>query len=318
MNRDATSVTAVPLLVRMLSVLCGTLLLATGVRLAMRRRKAAAVVSPMNRFLLVAARIARPIRLLHHSTDDATIPTRLALAPDCWVARWVAAALGTWDRHPRHPSQPQLSGLIAGVRLQCAVGFGLLVIPAWMLIGLLGGGIVGSLALAGGSALPDLVLASAARRARHVGARDTATAIDLLAATTGAGLSLPEAMVLTAGHAPPALAAALRAAAVRRAMGEEARSALADETQRFGVSGLLDIAQAVERQRRLGVALGPELAQVATRLRAEHRVCALRRAARRGPLGTVVIAVVIAPVCLASVIACVVGGLLAGGSLGLR
>jgi Flp pilus assembly protein TadB len=297
--------------------MCGALLLVTSVRLVMRSRKSTAMVSPMGRCLLVAARIARPITLLHRPTDDATVPTGLALAPSCWVARWVAAAVGTWQGRPRS-SQPALSELIAGVRLQCAIAFAPLVIPGCMLIGPLGGASVGALALAGGSALPDFLLGSAARRAQHVGARDTAAAIDLLAATTGAGLSLPEAMVLTAGHAPPAVAAALRAAAVRRAMGEEARAALADETQRFGVSGLLDIAQAVERQSRLGVPLGPELAQVATRLRGEHRVRALRRAARRGPLGTVVVALVIAPICLAALIACVVGGLVAGGTLGLH
>jgi hypothetical protein len=125
-------------------------------------------------------------------------------------------------------------------------------------------------------------------------------------------------MVLTAGHAPPAAGAALRSAAVRRALGEEPRLAISTEAQRFGVAALTDVADAVERQRRLGVRLGPELGQIAARLRAEQRAKALQRAARRGPLGTLLVALVIAPICLAAVIACLVGGLVVSGGLGVR
>jgi hypothetical protein len=84
------------------------------------------------------------------------------------------------------------------------------------------------------------------------------------------------------------------------------------------VAALADVADAVERQSRLGVQLGPELRQIAARLRSEQRASALQRAARRGPLGTLVVALVIAPVCLASVIACLIGGLIASGGLGVH
>ena len=101
-------------------------------------------------------------------------------------------------------------------------------------------------------------------------------------------------------------------------MGEEPCQALTTEAHRYGLGMLGDVAQAVERQRRLGVALGDELSRIATRMRAEQRAAALRRAARRGPLGTLVVALVIAPTCLVAVIACLVGGLLQGGALPLR
>ncbi|HXA27255.1 MAG TPA: type II secretion system F family protein [Candidatus Angelobacter sp.] len=265
---------------------------------------------------MIAANIAAPMRPLHRPTDPARIPTQLALAPRSWAARCVASTTRAWQSHPQQSSLPDLLSVIAGIRLVCILALAAPTIPAcFVLLGLPGAAAAGALSAGLGRILPDLRLAIAARAARHDGARDAAAAIDLLAATATAGLTLPEAMVLTAGHAPPAIAAALRAAAVRRAMGEEARVALAEETQRFGAGGLAVIAQAVERQRRLGVPLGPELAQLGARLRAEERTTALQRAARRGPIGTLLIALVIAPICIAAVVACVVGGLIQGGTL---
>jgi hypothetical protein len=307
-------------------VAVGTLLI--GLAAAAWPRRVAPVAEPPRqplggRVMLAAGVVATRVPLLRRGSDDQTLSTRLAVAPRCWVARWTAAALSAW--HVRAAvsavdpgTPPALAAVAAGARLiggvasaAAAGGLGLLAGPP----------AAGMLALVGflaGMVLPDAALHASARRSRRAGTAAVAGAVDLLAAAASAGLSLPEAMVLTANHAPPALAAVLRATAVRRAMGDDPRVALEEEGRRFGVPALADVAQAVERQRRLGVALGPELAEIAVRLRTERRAHALRRAARRAPFGTLIVALVIVPACLTAVIACVVGGLLQGGALALR
>jgi Flp pilus assembly protein TadB len=207
---------------------------------------------------------------------------------------------------------------MSGVRLLCAVAAAVAcAVPTVALAG------VAALALAPvaaacSAALPDIALARAARQASRVGEGAVAAAVDLLAATTSAGLTLEAAMELTSGHAPPPLAAALHAAAVRRSSGEEPTHALAVEAARFRIPALADVGLAMERQRRLGTPLGPELRQIAARLRADHRARILERINRRVPLATLIVALLIAPICLAALIACLVGGIVQSGTLGLR
>ncbi len=253
--------------------------------------------------------------------DAETLPVRIAAAPRAWPARAVAAGLQAHAHraatHPDRPATPlELPALAASLRLLTALA---LAVPAaaaaLLLVGTGGAALVGALSGLAASRLPDLALAAAARSAARAAAADTAAVLDMLAATAAAGLSLPEAMVLTAGHAPPPIAAALRAAAVRRAMGEEPQLALTAEAHRHGVSALAEAGQAIDRQRRLGAALAPELTRIAAQLRTDQRAAALRRAARRGPLGTLIVALVIAPLCVAMVVACVVGGLVQSGPL---
>jgi hypothetical protein len=307
-----------PVAAHVIAVVVGTLLIAAAVRLAVHRKPLRGSGFGRGSVLLVAARLARRIPALLRSTDAALVPTRLAMAPDCWPARWIAAAVHSWQGRSGLGSPPELRTLAAGVRLLCGLSAALSGALAGVLLLGARGAALGMLLLPVGAALPDLVLAAAAQREQRAAQMDAAAVVDMLAATASAGLSLPEAMVLTAGHAPPAAGAALRSAAVRRAMGEEARAAISTEARRFRVPALADVADAMERQRQLGVQLGPELSQIAARFRAEQRAQALQRAARRGPLGTLVVALVIAPVCLAAVIACLVGGLIVSGGLGVH
>lgn len=308
--------TAPPVLIRCIAVVLGTLMVAAAMRPLARGRSGAAPRSTLGRHLLVLAWIARRTGILRRRSDAELLPTRMALAPDSWPARWVARALesGQAREAATAAATPDLGDLIAGVRLLA----GTIAIAPLLLASLVIGAAELSLGLAAfvaAALIPDLTLALAARRAVRSGERDAAAVVDMLAATTSAGLTLPEAMVMTAGHAPPAAAAVLRAAAVRGAIGEEPRDALSIETRRYGVQHLTDVAQAVERHRRLGVPLGAELVTIADRLRAEQRARALQRAAKRGPLGTLIVVLVIAPLCLAAVIACLVGGLIVGGGL---
>jgi hypothetical protein len=321
--------TGLPAAIRFVLVVLGALLLGSAVRQWLRLRSAGTDATPSpplsGRALLTACAVARRLPVLSRRSDPVVLATRLALAPDCLAARWIAHGLAAWQRRaaasaadPGPP--PPLGTLAAGVRLLC--GLLALALPLATLGFLIAGGtaaaVLGLAGFAAGAVLPDAVLSMAACRGTGAGMSGAAAAVDLLAATASAGLSLPEAMVLTAGHAPPAVAAVLRAAAVRRAMGEDPGRALHAEAIRFGVPLLGDVAQAVERQRRLGVPLGPELAGIATRLRSEQRARALQRAARRAPLGTLVVALVVAPTCVAAVIACVIGGVLQSGTLGLH
>jgi hypothetical protein len=306
----------------------GTLLLGVAV-VAWPRRSGARSVSSARRgrgglLLLGTCSVAARVPILRRASDASSLATRLAIAPDCWVARWIGAGLSAWHGRaavtaidPGNP--PELASLAAGVRLLCGLCSSAIACAAALPVaGPTHGVLVAAAAFAVGMVLPDVSLGTRSRGGSRQGMSGAAAAVDLLAATASAGLSLPEAMVLTGGHAPPAVAAVLRAAAVRRAMGENPQSALDTEARRFGVPVLADVAQAVERQRRLGVELGPELAGIAARLRSEQRARSLQRAARRAPLGTLIVALVIVPVCVAAVIACVVGGLVQGGELALH
>ncbi len=318
------SVAAPPL--RAVSTSLGVTLLLLALRLLFRRPdETGAPNQPrrpvLDRLVLRLSRLAFALPGFARRDDVQTLPVRLAAAPRAWPARAVASGLQVHAHravtHPDHaPPPPALPALAAGLRLLTALAGAVpLAAASLALFGTAGAALVGAVSGLAASRLPDLVLAAAARGATRTAATHTAATLDMLAATAAAGLSLPEAMVLTAGHAPPPLAAALRAAAVRRAMGEEPQQALTAEAHRHGVVALAEAGQAIERQRRLGTALAPELARIAAQLRTDQRAAALHRAARRGPLGTLIVALVIAPLCVAMVVACVVGGLVQSGPL---
>jgi Flp pilus assembly protein TadB len=305
---------------RTLCVMCGSLLLVRAVAMAWRgtgRRPPGTPASRsaprlLGRVVAVATRLCATATPPHRSSDETTLLTRLAAAPASWPARWVAAGLTASRQSVRTTT---LSGLMCGVRCLCALAVAAACsAPALLLTGAAGIALA-PFAAAAGAALPDVALARAARRASRMGEGAVAAALDLLAATTSAGLPLEAAMELTAGHAPPPVAAALHAAAARRAMGEEPAHALTVESARFRIPALADVSLAVERQRRLGTSLGPELRHIAARLRAEHRARTLERITRRAPLATLVVALVIAPLCLAALIACLVGGMVQSGTL---
>jgi len=284
----------------------------------------AAPVPWIGRVVLWASAAAARLEALRREGDGALLHARLAVAPDSRPARWTAAALTAWRvraaSSPADPARlPELEAVAAGIRLIAGL---LAAAPvagaAAAFAGPAAAAVLGLLAFAAATRVPDLLLRAAAARARRAAAAEAAATADMLAAASAAGLALPGAMVLAAGHAPPAAAAVLRAAAVRRALGEEPRAAWTSEAERYGVPALGEVAEALDRQRRLGVPLAPELSRIAARLRADERARALQRAARRGPLGTLVVALLIAPVCLAAVVACLAGGLLESGGLGLR
>jgi Flp pilus assembly protein TadB len=267
---------------------------------------------PPSAVVRCSVRVCRRTGMLRRSSD-ATLATRLAAAPRCWPARAVALAIRDAPAEP-----PELASAMPGVRLVCAAVLGLAAGGTLRLTGPVAASTLALGAAWAGVWLPDVVLARAARRAFRSADRDATAAVDVLAAAVSAGVPLHDAFELTAGHSPPPVAASLRAAALSRLTGAEPRAALAAEAERFHVPVLTEVGEAVDRQRRLGTPLAFELRRIAARRRAEDRARLLEHAARRGPLGTLVVALVIAPVCLAALTACLVGGLIESGGLAFR
>lgn len=300
--------------VRLLCVITGAMLVSWASRVASTQ---ADMLRPSTTSRLAGAvvrcsvRVSQRTGLLQHPSDASTVPTRLAAAPRSWPAR--AVALGaSGDTITSLSSTMPAVRLIASVTCAAAGAFSM------PLVGPLAGTAFAAAAATIGARLPDLVLARSTRRAMRSGRSHSATAVDMVAAATSAGVPLHDALELAAAHSPPPVAAALRAAALSRLTGNDPKSALGAEAERFQLPVLAEIGDAVERQRRFGAPLAGELRRIAARLRAEQRAHALERAARRGPLATLVVALVIAPICLATLTACVVGGIVESGTLGLQ
>jgi Type II secretion system (T2SS), protein F len=300
----------------------GTVLLLTAVRTLLRRDARARPGDQrggglLGHAVLIASRAAAHLVGLRRASDAVMLPVRLAVAPGCWPSRGIAAGVrAAASAKGSSDSPPDLPRLAAGLRLLTALLAAAPVATAAVLAAGPNTAVAAAVTAAlAGARIPDVVLVAAARRAVRTAEHDCAAIVDLLAATASAGMALPDAMALSSEHTAPPLAAILRAASLRRAMGDEPGDALTVEARRYGLPILGDVAQAIGRQRRLGVPLGPELTRIAAQMRAEQRATVLRRASRRGPVGTLVVALVIAPVCLAAVIACLVGGLLQGGGL---
>jgi len=312
---------------RPLLLSAGIMLIAVAARALIRscRTPAAIPVAGLSRGLVLriggslvcrAARLSRSMGWLRRRGDATQLCTRLAIAPACWPARSIAAAHQALTARGDRASM-DLAELMRGLRLCSAVALALLGACSWPLLGAVPAAGLAAVCAAAGAVLPDLALGMAARRSRRSSQEDAA-AVDLLAAASAAGIGLTASFALAAEHAPPRAAAAIRAATLRVATGADPRAVLSTEAARFSVPVLADAGDAVDRARRLGVPLGAELRAIATRRRAEQRAHLLERAARRGPLGTLVVALVIAPVCLAALTACLVGGLVESGGLPIR
>lgn len=305
---------AVPAPLRTASLVLGALLLLAAVRLLLRRRSAAPEARPRlvrGAVVRCSVRVSQRTGFFQRPRDETMPALRVAVAPRCWPARLVAAAI-------HDEPHTDVAAAMPGVRLGAALLGAGLVGAASLPFGPVTAVIAAGCAAVPASYLPDAVLARAARNSLRAGSHDVAAALDMVAAAAAAGLPLRDALEHTAAHAPPAVAAALRATALRLATGGDPRTALTREADRFRLPVLADIGDAVERQQRLGAPLASELRRIAARQRASERARILEHAARRGPLGTLLVAMVIAPVCVASIGACVVGGLLESGSLGLR
>lgn len=299
----------------------GVLLLLQAVRLRHRPSPSAShhacPTGPTPRLLArLAARLARILVALRGPADatvQATIAGHLAAAPGCWPARWVSAAAVADGS-----GSLSLADLLRGVQAMLGVSLSLAAVA--VLLPVLGpaAAVPAGCAAIAGCATCRLALARAAQTANEAARDDIAGCLDLVAASTAAGLPGPAALRHAAAHAAPPLAAALRRVSARRETGIPSAAAWSVEARDLRMPAFADVAEAVERHETTGAPLSAELRRIAARSRSEGRAELTEKAARRGPLATVLVAVVIAPLCVATLVACLVGGLLQGGSPALH
>jgi tight adherence protein C len=162
---------------------------------------------------------------------------------------------------------------------------------------------------AGGFLLADLWLARRIRRRARAMAAELPDVLDLLRVAVDAGLSPARALgeVGRRRHGP--LAAELRGAAARIALGEPRANVLARLERRCPADGISPLVAALLRAERHGAPLGPALAALAADARARHAQRLRERAARAAPKIQLVVAVLLVPAVMLLVGAALVSAL---------
>lgn len=245
------------------------------------------------------------------SGDD--LRRRLAVVgPRSRVARAVAVGVGRSTLGAWHPPSIDPQGVVmAGIRGIGVAGAGTLAVAMLLVAGpsaaIAAAGLITAAAVA-----PDLALARAAARDEASIEADLPAALDLLAAGAAAGRGLETMLVTAAALSDAPLAALLMRAARRQSAGQGAAEALRIEAERTAIPRLITVSAAVERAHRLGHALEPALVDAADAARFDAHATALRRAARRAPLASLVTAAVVAPACVVGLGVLVGAALLAG------
>lgn len=136
------------------------------------------------------------------------------------------------------------------------------------------------------------------RRARARGAAmesELADVLDLLRVAIGAGLAPRRALAEVGRRHPGVLAAELRRAAGRGALGVAAGDVLDDLRRRCPASGVAPLAAALRRADRHGAPLAPTLAAQAAEARARRAQHAAEAAARAAPQIQLVVALLLVP-----------------------
>jgi len=148
---------------------------------------------------------------------------------------------------------------------------------------------------AGGFFLPDLWLARRVRRRARVMAAELPDVLDLLRVAVDAGLAPARALEEVGRRRHGPLAAELRAAAGRIALGEPRARVLARFERRCPAEGVAPLVAALIRAERHGAPLGPALAALAADARARHAQRLRERAARAAPKIQLVVALLLVP-----------------------
>jgi tight adherence protein C len=168
---------------------------------------------------------------------------------------------------------------------------------------------------AAGFLLPDALLA---RRARHRHRQLLASlpdALDLLAIGSAAGRDPVAGFgeIAAAGNGP--LADELRIVVAEVECGQPLAEGLASLRERVPGSEVATLCASIERSRRLGSPLAPQLRRQAVALRRDHRRATEERAARAAPKIQLVVALILVPSVLLMIAAALIANadvLLAG------
>jgi tight adherence protein C len=294
---------------RLLAGITGALLLVAALRCSLQPRRAAGSRRPVVVRALGAAALqltprAATVRLLERPGQLRAAARHVALIGDLGLA---GATLHAAAHEDPVTALPGLRLTAAGLGLVTALTATVLAGPTVLPIAV---GLPIAAALA-----PDLALSRTANSVQATVSAALPDVLDLLASCARAGRPLELSLALAADHSPAPLAALLRRAVSRQAVGQGPAAALRLEAERTGVDSLVSLAALVERNRELGLPLEAPLLHLADAARAEARIGCLARAGRTVPLAGVLTALVIAPACVAGLATAVLGGMLAGGVL---
>ena len=148
---------------------------------------------------------------------------------------------------------------------------------------------------AAGFLAPDVHLRRRARARGRAIEAELADVLDLLRVAVAAGLAPRRALAEVGRRHPGLLAAELRRAAHRAALGIPASTAIAELEQRAPAAGVAPLAAALERAERHGAPLGPTLAAQAAEARARGAQRRAEAAARAAPQIQLVVALLLVP-----------------------
>jgi tight adherence protein C len=163
---------------------------------------------------------------------------------------------------------------------------------------------------AGGFLAPDAWLARHARRRRATMAAELPEVLDLLHVAVSAGLPALRALGEVGRRRGGPLAAELRTAATRAALGVPRAQALERLAWRCPLEGVAALVAAIGRSERHGAPLAPALRALAADARAQRAQRVRERAARAAPKIQLVVALLLVPAVMLLVGACLSAALL--------
>jgi tight adherence protein C len=158
---------------------------------------------------------------------------------------------------------------------------------------------------------PDAWLARSTRRRRVAMAVELPEVLDLLHVAVSAGLPALRALGEVGRRRGGPLAAELRTAATRAALGVPRGEALGRLAQRCPLEGVAALVAALGRSERHGTPLAPALRALAADARAERAQHVRERAARAAPKIQLVVALLLVPAVMLLIGACLSAALLA-------
>jgi Flp pilus assembly protein TadB len=161
--------------------------------------------------------------------------------------------------------------------------------------------------------LASMLIRARVGKERRAAECEVGAAIGLLASWLGAGLTMEAGMRKLVLLGPPSLRMTFRAVVAAMDAGLPVHHALSRTARQSGLSSLEACAARIERNRDLGLPASELLHDTAATLRAGLHAAAKRRAGRRGPLATLVTALVIAPACVAFLATLLVAGMAGQG-----
>jgi len=252
--------------------------------------------------------------------------TRDKIRPQSWMGRIGSVSAGWGSPNHLSEAKPQLDALRVLVGKTAAVsgpefaGASLSMFCLAVLVGafaLLGSGLwmlpFTACAVVCSHAVPRAFLNARVGKARRDAERDVSSAIDLLASWLGSGITMEAGMRKLGAFGPPSLQPTFRAVVATMDRGVPVHRSLSAVAQLAWLPSLLSCAGRIERNRDLGLPTSELLHDTAATLRAEAHVAAKRRAGRRGPLATLMTAMVIAPACVGFLATLLIAGMAGQG-----